>query len=95
MLPHHLPWYIVGPLIGPCPVVLYAVANKHLGSSGAYAQAARTMVGKATKPWRAYHFIGLVVGTGVAALLQGGPRLHFGYRYLAGFLPIWAAVGLH
>jgi len=53
------------------------------------------MVGKATKPWRAYHFIGLVVGTGVAALLQGGPRLHFGYRYLAGFLPIWAAVGLH
>ena len=34
MLPHHLPWYVVGPLIGLCPVVLYAVAHKHLDFNG-------------------------------------------------------------
>ncbi len=43
-MPHHLPWYIVGPLLGLCPVVLYAVANKHLGASAAYSQAARVLV---------------------------------------------------
>lgn len=82
---------MVGPLIGLCPVILYAVANKHLGASGAYAQAARAVVRKSTEPWRAYYFLGLVVGTGVAAVLQGGPRLHLGYQFIAGFVPLWAA----
>jgi len=94
VLPHHLPWFVVGPLIGLCPVVLYAVANRHLGSSSAYAQAARVTVGKVTKPWRAYYFVGLVVGTRVAAVLQGGPRLHLGYHFVSGWYPAWASVGI-
>jgi uncharacterized membrane protein YedE/YeeE len=94
VLPHNLPWFLVGPLIGLCPVILYAVANKHLGASGAYAQAAKAVVGKATEPWRAYYFVGLVLGASVGAVLQGGPRLHLGYHYIAGFIPVWAAVFL-
>jgi uncharacterized membrane protein YedE/YeeE len=94
VLPHHLPWYIVGPLIGLCPVILYAITNKHLGASGAYGQAARAVVGKATEPWRVYYFLGLIVGTAAAAVLQGGPRLHLGYHFISGVFPSWITVGL-
>jgi uncharacterized membrane protein YedE/YeeE len=92
LLPHHLPWYVVGPLIGFCPVALYAVANKHLGASAAYAQAARALVGRVTEPWRAYYFIGLVIGAALIAVLQGGPRWHLGYHFISGWMPLWLAV---
>ena len=93
-LPHHLPWYIVGPLIGLCPIVLYAVVNKHLGASAAYSQFARVFVRRVTEPWRAYYFVGLVIGAVGAAVLQGGPRFHLGYRFIYGWMPLWAAVGV-
>ncbi len=93
-LPHDLPWYIVGPLIGLCPVALYAVANKHLGASAAYSQIARVFVRRVTEPWRAYYFVGLVIGAVVAAILQGGPRFHLGYNFIYGWMPVWGAVGV-
>ena len=34
-----IPWWIAGPLMGLCVAGFYAVANKHLGISGAYVQA--------------------------------------------------------
>jgi len=48
VLPHHLPWFIVGPLIGLVPVTLYGVANRPLGASGAYLQAVLAARGRAT-----------------------------------------------
>ena len=94
LLPHHLAWFVAGPLIGLCPVLLYAVANKHLGASGAYAQAARALVGRATEPWRALYFVGPIVGVVVAAILQGGPHLHLGYEFIYGWMPIWIAAAV-
>ena len=94
LLPHHLPWYVVGPLIGLCPVLLYAVANKHLGSSAAYSQFVRALAGRASELWRAYYFVGLVIGVVIAAVLQGGPRLHSGYQFIYGWMPLWGAIGV-
>jgi uncharacterized protein len=94
LLPHDLPWYIVGPLLGLCPVALYAVANKHLGASAAYSQMARALVGRTTESWRAYYFLGLVIGAVAAAILQGGPRFHLGYQFIYGWMPLWGAVGV-
>jgi len=93
-MPHHLPWYVVGPLLGLCPVVLYAVANKHLGASAAYSQTARLLVRRVTEPWRVYYFAGLVIGTVVASVLRGGPKFHLGYEFIYSWLPLWGAVGI-
>ena len=93
-LPHDLPWYVVGPLIGLCPVALYAIANKHLGASAAYSQIARVFVSRVTEAWRAYYFVGLVIGAVVAAILQGGPRFHLGYQFIYGWMPLSAAAGV-
>jgi uncharacterized membrane protein YedE/YeeE len=92
LLPHHLPWFIVGPLIGLVPVALYAIANRPLGASGAYLQAALAVRGRATELWRAWFFIGLIVGVLIAAVLQGGPVLHLGYTFIEGWLNPAAAV---
>ncbi len=92
VLPHHLPWFVVGPLIGLIPVALYAIANKPLGASGAYLQALQAVRGRATEMWRAWFFVGLIVGVLAAAVLQGGPVAHLGYTFMSGWLP--AAVAL-
>jgi uncharacterized membrane protein YedE/YeeE len=92
LLPHHLPWFIVGPLIGLVPVALYAIANRPLGASGAYLQATLAVRGRATEGWRAWFFIGLIIGVLGAAVLQGGPALHRGYYFIAGWLSPAAAV---
>jgi uncharacterized membrane protein YedE/YeeE len=86
LVPHHLPWFIVGPLIGLVPVVLYAVANRPLGASGAYLQAVLAVRGRASEGWRAWFFVGLIVGVLAAAVLQGGPVLHLGYNFISGWL---------
>jgi uncharacterized membrane protein YedE/YeeE len=92
LLPHHLPWFIVGPLIGLVPVVLYAVANRPLGASGAYLQAILAVRGRASEGWRAWFFVGLIIGVLAAAVLQGGPVLHLGYDFISGWLSPVAAV---
>ena len=74
------------------PVALYAVANRPLGASGAYHQAVLAVRGRATEGWRAWFFIGLIVGVLAAAVLQGGPILHLGYAFMIGWLIPVAAV---
>jgi len=86
-----LPWFVAGPLIGLVPVALYAVANRPLGASGAYLQAIQTVRGRATEGWRAWFFVGLIIGVLAATVLQGGPVLHLGYAFIAGWVnPIGA-----
>ncbi len=92
LLPQHLPWFIVGPLIGLVPVALYAVMNRPLGASGAYLQVILAVRGRATEAWRAWFFVGLIIGVLAAAVVQGGPILHLGYRFISGWLSPVAAV---
>lgn len=75
-------------------MALYALANKHLGASAAYSQIARVFVRRVTEPWRAYYFVGLVIGAVVAAVFQGGPRFHLGYQFIYGWMPLWCALGI-
>ncbi len=92
LLPHHLPWFVVGPLIGLVPVAMYAVANRPLGASGAYIQTILALRGRATQVWRAWFFVGLIIGVLAAAVLQGGPIVHLGYNFISGWLSPTAAV---
>ena len=92
LLPPYLPWFIVGPLIGLIPVTLYAVANRPLGASGAYLQTILALRGRATEGWRAWFFIGLIIGVLVAAILQGGPVVHLGYNFISGWVSPVAAI---
>ncbi|GAC1665368.1 MAG: hypothetical protein PVS2B1_24370 [Candidatus Dormibacteraceae bacterium] len=44
-----------GRLSGLCPVALYAIGNKHLGTSAAYSQIAKGRVRRVTELWPAYY----------------------------------------
>lgn len=93
VLPDRLPWFVVGPLLGLLVVGLYAVANKPLGATGAYAQVIAFMRGNPhTEVWRVWYFVGLISGGLVAALLRGGVHLGFEYGALATVLPLPALV---
>ena len=92
VLPHHLPWFVVGPLIGLVPVALYAITNRPLGASGAYLQAVQALRGRATEAWRAWFFVGLIIGVLAGAVLQGGPALHLGYHFISGWVTPVAAI---
>ena len=86
LLPPYLPWFIVGPLIGLIPVTLYAVANRPLGASGSYLQTILALRGRATEGWRAWFFVGLIIGVLVAAVLQRGPVPHLGSNFISGWV---------
>ena len=89
LLPNPLPWFVVGPLIGLVVVVLYAVANKPLGTSVAYHQVALALRGRATEGWRAWYWVGLVGGCLAAVFFQqGGIHLRLGYSFVSGWLPL-------
>lgn len=90
-----LPWFVVGPLLGLIVVVLYALANKPLGASGAYFQVISLLRRRAdVEMWRVWYFVGLVLGALVAAALRGGPSLGFGYGALGRVLPLPALAAL-
>ncbi|GAC1648809.1 MAG: hypothetical protein NVS9B11_21800 [Candidatus Dormibacteraceae bacterium] len=38
--------------------------------------------------------VGLVIRAVVAAILQGGPRFHLGYRFVCGWRPLQGTVGI-
>lgn len=89
LLPDRVPWYVVGPLMGLCVVVLYALANRRLGVSGAYLQVVALLGGRpVAQMWRVWFFVGLGAGALLAAMLRGGPTLTMGYGALGLLLPL-------
>jgi uncharacterized protein len=86
VLPGQLPWWVAGPGIGVCVVLLYALANVKLGVSGGWLQlvlaAQRRPV---TEPWRLW-FTGGLVGGAVLAGMLGAHHVH-GYGRLSDVLP--------
>jgi uncharacterized membrane protein YedE/YeeE len=88
ILPDRIPWFIGGPGIGLLVVALYALANKHLGVSTSYLEAATFVRDRAkAETWRVCFFGGLVAGSLLAAVLHGGPRVTLDYGALGLLLP--------
>jgi hypothetical protein len=57
LMPDRLPWFIGGPLLGVLVILLYAVANKHLGVSSSYMQVTQFLRHRyAPEMWRGYQF---------------------------------------
>lgn len=89
VLPDRLAWYIAGPAIGLCVVALYALINERMGVTTSYQVMAQVVARRPVREmWRVWFFLGLVGGSFLAVLLQGGPNLSSGYGALGAVLPI-------
>jgi uncharacterized protein len=88
-MPDRLPWFIGGPLLGVLVVLLYAVANKHLGISSAYLQVTTLLRHRyAPEMWRVWLFTGLILGAIVATALRGDLSFSLAYGALGLALPL-------
>jgi uncharacterized membrane protein YedE/YeeE len=87
-----LPWYLVGPLMGLSVVGLYALANLHLGVSGAYVQLVDLARRRPIERWRLWFLAGLLIGAAIVAVLGGNPQLGLGYGVLGQVLPVGGVV---
>lgn len=83
-----LPWYIVGPMMGFSVAGLYAVANLHLGVTGAYVQIADFVRGRPIQVWRLWFLAGLLVGALAVAFFASSPQFGLGYGLLGRLLPL-------
>lgn len=83
-----LPWYIVGPMMGLSVVGLYALANLHLGVTGAYVQFVDGARGRPIEVWRLWFLGGLLVGALAVALLASSPQFGLDYGALGRLLPL-------
>lgn len=73
LVPAQLPWWLAGPGIGLCVVLMYGVVNARLGVSGGWLQLLRRAGGEPmTESWRVWFNGGLVGGALLAALLGTG-----------------------
>ena len=88
LLPDRLPWFVAGPLLGLLVVGLYALANRPIGSLGAYIQTIALVRGRATEAWRVWFFSGVLAGGALAALLRGNLSFGFDYGELSRALPL-------
>jgi len=89
VLPDRLAWYIAGPCIGLCVVALYALINERMGVTTSYQMIAQRLAGfPVRESWRVWFFLGLVGGSFLAVLLQGGPELSTGYGALGALVPL-------
>ncbi len=87
-----LPWYVVGLLMGAIVAGFYAVTNKHLGISGAYAQGVNRARGRPIEVWRLRFLAGTFLGAAVVAMIGGYPRAGLGYGTLGEYLSLPALV---
>jgi uncharacterized membrane protein YedE/YeeE len=92
VLPDPIPWYIVGPLMGLTVVGMYAIANKHLGVSGAYVQFLDAARRRPIQVWRLWFLAGLIGGSALAAVLGNNPQTGLAYGRLGELLPLGALV---
>ena len=82
MLHHQLPWYVGGPIMGACVVVIRALLGQRLGVTGGFSEIVdRFGRGRLDLTWRGWFVIGIIAGAAVFALVAGGPDFH-GYGWL-------------
>lgn len=90
-----LAWWIAGPAIGLCVVALYALANRHLGVSGAYGQLVRLLSrSRPDEPWRLWFLGGLLGGAAVAGVVLGFPQRGTAFGVLGSRVPLGVLVPL-
>ncbi len=81
LFPDRLPWFVAGPLMGLAVVLLFAIANRRLGVTGAYGAARAAMFGQPLgEAWRLWFFLGIAAGAALVAMLRGdfGSGLEYG-----------------
>lgn len=89
LLPDRLPWYVAGPALGLLVVGLYAIANRPIGSLGAYIQTVALARGRpVAEVWRVWFFGGVLAGGALAGLLRGDLSFGLGYGLLGAELPL-------
>lgn len=82
MLNSQLPWFIGGPVLGLCVVVMRALLGERVGVTGGYSAVVERARGRASAlDYRAWFLAGLVVGGAVFAIAAGGPDFH-GYGWM-------------
>jgi uncharacterized protein len=82
VLHHQLAWYIGGPVLGLCVVVIRALLNERLGVTGGFSEIVDRLGRRSFAfGWRGWFVIGLVVGAATFAVAAGGPDFH-GYGWL-------------
>ncbi len=91
-LPDRLAWYIAGPLMGLTVVALYALANRPLGATTAYAETFSAVRGRRFEAWRVWFFAGLLGGAFAAAILGEGISFALDYGALGDLVPIAALI---
>ncbi len=93
LLPERLPWFVAGPLIGLLIVAMYALINKPLGVSGAYAEVI-TFVRQRRHAavWRVWYFVGLLAGGALATWLCGDLAVGLDYGALGRAVPLPALI---
>jgi uncharacterized protein len=82
VLHHQLPWYVGGPILGLCVVVVRALLNERLGVTGGFTEIlTRVRERSLAFEWRGWFAFGLVAGAALFAIVAGGPDFH-GYGWL-------------
>jgi len=95
LLADRMPWFVAGPLMGLAVVLLFAVANRRLGVTGAYCAARAAVFGRPIgEAWRLWFFIGLAGGAALVSVLRGGSGAGMEYGALGRALPLAALVPL-
>ncbi len=82
MLHSQLPWFIGGPVLGLCVVVMRWLMNERLGVMGGWSDVVDTVAARRLSfgPF-GWMLIGLIAGAGAFALIAGGPMFE-GYGWM-------------
>jgi uncharacterized membrane protein YedE/YeeE len=82
MLHDQLAWYIGGPVLGLCVVLMRLLLGERLGATGAWSSIVESVTrARPGLDWRGFLLIGVIAGGAVFALVAGGPDFH-GYGWL-------------
>jgi uncharacterized protein len=82
MLHHQLPWFVGGPIMGACVVVVRLLLGQRLGVTGGFSEIVERAGRRSLAwSWRGWFVVGIIAGAALFALIAGGPDFH-GYGWL-------------
>jgi uncharacterized protein len=77
------PWFVVGPLLGLIVVGVLATINQRVGVLGGVSDVVERVMGRrAQLGWKAWFFLGVMLGGLLFALLRGASSVGDGYGWL-------------